>query len=128
MFDDNVSNQKVRYESEERSWTGNETSSFFSTTTPTVSKASVMSGIALGLGLALGSPCADPADWGIPPQQPSPHTYSESASANQQVGSVPRISRAEAIRLARANRARIESQLRAEVEREAAIRAVWEEE
>ena len=39
-----------------------------------------------------------------------------------------RISRAEAIRLAKANRARIESLLAAEVERDAAIKAVWEDE
>ena len=38
-----------------------------------------------------------------------------------------RINRMEAIRLAEANRARIEFLLAAEVERDAAIKAVWEE-
>jgi hypothetical protein len=128
MFDDNISNQKIQYQYEERPWTGTETSCTVSTNEPKGPRAYIIDSIVLGIALAVFAPNVDSANWVVPPQQPSQHTYSESASINQQAGDTPRISRAEAIRLAKANRARIESQLLAEVEREAAIKAVWEEE
>lgn len=125
-FDNSFSNPAIKIQSEVGQWSGTETNSLIATTDRVPGRSCLMGGIILALALT-AQPDITPVHKYVSTNRPTHCTYMEARPLAPQASGSRRVSRAEAIRIAKANRARIDSLLRAEVERDATLPAVWEE-
>jgi hypothetical protein len=126
MFDNSFTNPAIKIQPEVGQWSGTETNSSLATSDRVPIRSCLVGGIVFALALS-AQPDVTPVHKYISNNRPTHCTYMEGRPLAPQAGGSRRVSRAEAIRIAKASYNRIEERLRKEVERDAAIPAVWED-